>query len=71
LCEYQIRTKTWAKVEVCGYCPTGRSFHQLNRFENLLIVFGGTNGCRQNDMFVISLEKQKKELDEKAKVNEE
>ena len=49
--EYNFETQTWTRRVCFDLQPTTRTFHQSAILDNLLLVFGGFDGMKRNDLY--------------------
>lgn len=47
--------REWAKVITKGDLPSPRSFHSLMCSDDFMLIFGGLDGQRKNDLFVLNI----------------
>lgn len=55
LFSYEVETRKWTQIEVKGQIPQERTFHKAAIFDNIMIIIGGFDGTRLNDMYHIAL----------------
>lgn len=55
---FETENKEYINIPAKGDVPTGRSFHRLLMVDSMLFMFGGLDGERQNDLYVLKLDLQ-------------
>jgi len=65
LYQFFFERKEWKKIVVTGCVPSPRTFHRIGNYSNLLILIGGFDGERKNDLFFITLDQRENFEEEK------
>lgn len=56
LFKYNIDRRSWSMIAAKGSFPSARSFHRCALSGSHMIVFGGLDGKRQNDIYIFNFQ---------------
>lgn len=53
---YDTKSNIWTEIQATGEIPSGRGSHSMTLIEDIVYVFGGSNGDEDNnDLYILNI----------------